>query len=136
NSSKRNGFIDFYRTYFLQRGMAVVSINHRLAPQFTYPAQDNDLECALSYLHVHAAKYGLDATRIGLFGESSGAQLITSVALASHNNQAEWKSSIRAVVPYYGISDFYSLLHDPRYRGQARLYLGPKPLTVAKQASA
>lgn len=134
-SDKQNGFLDYYKGEMLARGMAVVSVNHRLTPEYTYPSQNQDIACALDYLYRYAAKYGIDRQRFGLFGESSGAQLITATALDQANNKAPWKKSLRAVIPYYGISDFQLLLNDPNYHGWARRYLAPNPQAVAKQAS-
>ncbi len=135
SSSKVNGLIDYYKQDLLDRGIAVVSINHRLAPKDTFPAQNQDVECSIGYMHKQAGRYGLDSRRIALFGESSGAQLITAAALNPTTPTPMWKSSIRAVVSFYGISDFQSLLSDKNYRGNAKMYLGKNPQQQALQAS-
>jgi len=62
-------------------GYAVVSINYRLAPQFKYPAQIQDVKCAIRYLRANAARYGLDGSEIFAFGTSVGGQLVALAAL-------------------------------------------------------
>lgn len=68
---------------FLTRyGMAVASIDYRLAPRNRFPAQAKDCRDALIFLHVNAAKYGLDPERIGILGESAGGHLAALTATA------------------------------------------------------
>ena len=62
-------------------GYAVVSINYRLAPQFKYPAQSQDIKCAIRYLRASAPRYGLDGSEIFAFGTSVGGQLVALAAL-------------------------------------------------------
>jgi acetyl esterase/lipase len=62
-------------------GYAVVSVNYRLAPQFRFPAQIEDVKCAIRYLRAEAPKYGLDGREIFAFGTSVGGQLAALAAL-------------------------------------------------------
>src|SRR5208282_427991 len=48
-------------------GYAVASVNYRLAPQFKFPAQIEDVKCAIRYLRAKAPKYGLNASEIFAF---------------------------------------------------------------------
>ena len=68
-----------FANYFASKGYAVVPINYRLVPDFTYPAQMEDTFCALAWLHNNATEYGLDAERIVAFGYSAGATLSSLV---------------------------------------------------------
>ena len=43
-------------------GYAVASVNYRLAPQFKFPAQIEDVKCAIRYLRVEAPRYGLNGS--------------------------------------------------------------------------
>ncbi|MCJ7530106.1 MAG: alpha/beta hydrolase [Anaerolineales bacterium] len=38
----------------------MVSVNYRLAPKYPYPAQIEDVKCAIRSLRANAAKYKLD----------------------------------------------------------------------------
>ena len=62
-------------------GYAVVSVNYRLAPQFKFPAQIEDVKCAIRYLRAKAPKYGLNGSEIFAFGTSVGGQLVALAAL-------------------------------------------------------
>ncbi|WP_161604519.1 alpha/beta hydrolase [Roseiconus nitratireducens] len=58
-------------------GVAAVSINYRLAPEFQFPAQVDDLREALVWITRHAQEYSLDLDRVGLFGYSAGGHLVS-----------------------------------------------------------
>ena len=62
-------------------GYAVVSVNYRLAPQFKFPAQIDDVKCAIRYLRAKAPRYGLNGREIFAFGTSVGGQLVALAAL-------------------------------------------------------
>ena len=62
-------------------GYAVVSVNYRLAPQFKFPAQIEDVKCAIRYLRAKAPRYGLNGSEIFAFGTSVGGQLVALAAL-------------------------------------------------------
>ena len=52
----------------LEHGYVVVSIDYRLAPQWKFPAQIEDVKCAVRYLRVHSNDLGIDPDRIGAYG--------------------------------------------------------------------
>jgi acetyl esterase/lipase len=60
----------------LAAGYTVFAINHRAAPRFHYPAPLEDVQRAIRYIRFHARDYGIDATRIGGVGGSSGGHLL------------------------------------------------------------
>lgn len=62
-------------------GYAVASVNYRLAPQSRFPAQIEDVKCAIRYLRATAPKYGLNTSEILAFGTSVGGQLVALAAL-------------------------------------------------------
>jgi acetyl esterase len=66
-------------------GCAVVSVEYRLAPEFPYPAALDDVLTVLDWLTKSASEYGLDATRVAVAGESSGAQVALSAAVAARD---------------------------------------------------
>jgi acetyl esterase/lipase len=59
----------------VERGYAVLNLNYRFAPTYTFPAQLDDMYQALRWLRDNADRYHLDVTRINAWGYSSGAQL-------------------------------------------------------------
>jgi acetyl esterase/lipase len=69
----------------LKKGYAVVSAQYRLSGEARFPAMVYDGKCVIRFLHAHAHKYGFDAKRIALWGPSSGAWLVSMLALTPDN---------------------------------------------------
>lgn len=66
-----SGFTDL----IAQTGIAVLAVDTRLAPRFPFPASVMDVIYAVRWLKEHAAEYGVDVTRTGTLGVSSGGHL-------------------------------------------------------------
>ena len=64
-----------------QLGCALVAVEYRLAPETPYPGPLDDCVAGLDWLFANAAAIGIDATRIGLLGESAGGGLAAGLAL-------------------------------------------------------
>jgi acetyl esterase/lipase len=96
---------------FARRGYVVFNINYRLAPRDPFPAAVEDACAALVWVHEHAERFGGDRDRIVLAGESAGANLATSLAVACAWRRPEpWAAEIFdrgihpvAVLPACGI---------------------------------
>lgn len=97
---KINDVTAYYGTELIKSGFNIASINYRLEPQAYYPAQNDDVACALKFLRANGGQYNIDTSKIGLFGDSAGSQLAAVVALDSRNN-----ADIKAVVGFYGRYD-------------------------------
>ncbi|MCC4310472.1 alpha/beta hydrolase [Alcanivorax marinus] len=66
--------------WLAEHGLVAVNIEYRFAPAYTFPAQLQDLQMAMRWLHVHADEYGIDRARVGAWGYSSGAHLVALLA--------------------------------------------------------
>jgi len=94
-----------------RRRLLVFNINYRLAPRHPFPAALEDTCAAYRYLLAQAARLGGDPTRVVLAGESAGANLITSLAIACATPRPEpWARAVfaegatpRAALPACGI---------------------------------
>lgn len=89
--------------YLAQAGFFVMSINYRLSSpeRSTWPGVFTDVQMALSWLVDNATQqWDIDIDRIGVVGESCGAQLATMLAI---ENQT--RAKIRTIVGVYGIYD-------------------------------
>ncbi len=67
---------------YAAQGYLVFNVDYRLAPQHPFPAALEDACAAWLWVADHAAGYEGDAQRIGLCGESAGANLALAVTLA------------------------------------------------------
>jgi len=104
----------------LRNKMALVSINYRLAPQATYPAQNQDVACAIDYLRENGQNLGIDTENIGLWGDSAGGQLAAMAAL-----DPQFKPFIKGVVEFYGTGDVWAQIsHKPKADKWAVAYIG------------
>ena len=64
------------------QGYVAINIEHRFAPQYHFPAQIHDLQQALAWIHANADEWQVDTQRIVGVGFSSGAHLVSLLALA------------------------------------------------------
>jgi acetyl esterase len=67
----------------------VFNASYRLAPAHRFPAALEDVCEAFAWVAKNAAHYGADPTRIVLAGESAGANLVSSLAVALAYERAE-----------------------------------------------
>ncbi|HET9847412.1 MAG TPA: alpha/beta hydrolase, partial [Candidatus Dormibacteraeota bacterium] len=65
-----------------QRGVLVAAVNYRLAPQYPWPAQIDDVRCAVRYLRANAKRYGINPSQIGAWGGSAGGHLVSMLGTA------------------------------------------------------
>lgn len=82
-------------------GVACASIDYRLSKEATWPAQRDDAAAAVQFLRTRAEEYGLDAGRLGLWGDSAGGLLALVTAFT--------ESDIGAVAAWYPITDILDL---------------------------
>lgn len=98
----------------LARGFVIVTIDYRLAPEHRWPAQIQDVRCAIRFLRAHAGEYGIDPGRIAAMGTSAGGHLAAMAGTAddgAFGGGGEWpgfSGRVRAVVSLYGPADLTS----------------------------
>ncbi len=91
--------------WLAENGYAVVSINYRLTDVATWPAQIEDCRAAVRWIRTHAAEFGLDAERIGVWGGSAGGHLAALLGTLDPPAEEAVSSRVRAVCDWYGPSD-------------------------------
>ena len=69
-------------------GVAVLSVEYRMSPEFPFPVPCDDAYDAFVWAHANAADLGVDKRRIAVGGDSAGAHLATGVAIAARDRDA------------------------------------------------
>lgn len=82
-------------------GYAVASMDYRLAPEFKWPAQRDDVSAAIAYLKAHADELGLDPEDYFLLGRSAGGQIALVSAYQSKD------PGLRGVISFYAPTDLF-----------------------------
>lgn len=106
--SKVGGSLNLIKP-LIQNNFAIASINYRLSGSAKFPAQIQDVYCAIRFLRQNTAQYNVDTSRIGLVGISAGAHL--AVLAGNADNQITFKkgayqnqsSKVQAVVSISGL---------------------------------
>ena len=63
----------------------VASVDYRMGPEHRFPAAVDDSFAALEWVHANAQGLGADRSRIGVHGDSAGANLAAVVALLARD---------------------------------------------------
>ncbi len=123
----------------VRRGYAVASINYRHAPLHRFPAQLQDVKCAVRFLRANASEFGIDDARIGAWGASAGGHLVALAALTSSHTKLEGtagymdqSSSIAAAVIYYGPAELAADDLPARTRGIIARVFGDTPAELER----
>jgi acetyl esterase/lipase len=113
-----------WAAYLAAGGLAVVSIDYRLAPGTTYPDSFRDCLDAVDWAVEHAETLGADPSRVGLWGDSAGGHLVlllatsqTNPAFAGPRLRGAGGQRLRAAVAFYPPTDL-PVLHETERRGR------------------
>jgi acetyl esterase/lipase len=97
-------------------GFVVASLEYRLSGEAPFPAQLQDARAAIRFLKANATKYGLDPSRVGVWGGSAGGHLAALAALSCGVTSldpapaAPGSECVQAAVTWYGVFDFAPML--------------------------
>jgi acetyl esterase/lipase len=115
------GFRAGSRAYYIrigerlnELGYAVIAMDYRLTPRFSYPSQVEDVFCALAWAHANHETYGLDIGRIAVMGSSAGGNLAAMLGTVDRPelymegcpHPLPESTGLRGAVVFYGPVDF------------------------------
>jgi acetyl esterase/lipase len=100
-------------TPFTKRGYTVFAVVHGSQPKYTIPEILQDMHRAVRYIRSHAADYGIDPDRIGIYGASAGGHLSCMQGALGKEGDANAKdpvdrasSRVQAVACFFPPTDF------------------------------
>lgn len=109
-----NGYVAFTVSYRLTSQPH--EFNDPYAVGAPYPAAPDDVHAAVDHIMSNAAGYGVDASRVAMFGTSAGGQL---ALLTAYTDQR-----ISAVVGWFAPTAMAKLYYTSAQRDRVGLYLG------------
>lgn len=107
------------RTYVAEHGYVVASIQYRTIPDgATYKEGLADVKTAIRYLRAHAGRYGINAGKVAVWGQSAGGYMAAMTGVTNHLRQfdtdtnLDQSSAVQAVVDEFGASDLTKIAAD------------------------
>jgi len=125
-----------------EKGYVAVTVDYRLTSardpagkvKYPFPAQIQDVKCAIRWLRAHADQYHVDPGRIGIVGWSSGGHLALLAGLTEPGDGFEGdggnpgvSSRVKAVVCSGGMVDAVSFHQHTNVPLRLELLLGGPP---------
>lgn len=111
--------------WLIDKGFTVVALHHSSAPRFAVTDAVRDVRLGMRHIKLHAAEYGADPERIGVWGASAGGHLsLVAGVMADDGDPAaadtleRHGNRVAAVVAYFPPTDLDVLLAG-RPRGGA-----------------
>lgn len=109
----------------VEQGFAFASIGFRNSDEATFPAQIHDIKAAIRFLRANAATWGYDASRIAVWGFSSGGHLAALTGVSNGSAVLEGtlgahtgvSSAVQAIVDYSGPSNLRTILQQSTPHG-------------------
>ena len=100
----------------LEAGYTVFAVRHGSSPRYVIPEIAVDVRSALKFIHSHAADYGVDPAKLGVFGFSAGGHLSLLLGTMTNDKEASDAPHVAAVVAVFPPTDLgpYVDLESPR----------------------
>lgn len=103
--------------WLIDKGFTVVALYHASAPRFPLTEAVKDVRLGIRHIKLHAAEYGADPARIGVWGASAGGHLSLVAGVmaddgdpAAANPLERSGNRVAAVVAYFPPTDLDVLL--------------------------
>ena len=115
------------RTFVAESGFAVASIEYRTTRDHAnYRDGIADVKSAVRYLRAHAGEFGIDKSKVAIWGESAGGYLVAMTAVTNGRKEFDigdnlnQSSAVQAVIDKFGSSDMSKVAAD--FDANAREY--------------
>jgi acetyl esterase/lipase len=101
----------YYNIEFARLGYVTASVQYRLTPEHVFPANVQDVKCAIVFLREHASGYRIDPSKVIAIGGSAGGHLalmagyVQDPGLGCPDGKSDADTSVQAVVNIYGVVD-------------------------------
>lgn len=133
-----------YARWFANQGYLVIGANYTLSSEtvHAWDVTERQIACALAWAGQHAAEYGGDISRLGMYGESAGGNLVinTSYKLASGAldtpcGPTPQVHAVATLYPALGLIEAYENRHFLGATGRKfdEQYTGGSPQTVPER---
>ena len=109
--------------FIARNGIAVFSINYRLAPRDRYPSQIRDAQAALGWVRQNASRFGVDPRQVGALGGSAGGYLAVMLAVLGEG-PLDRGTRVAAAVSWSGPMDLTRTVTRYGNGGALRRYFG------------
>jgi acetyl esterase/lipase len=103
---------------FIKNGVAVASVNYRLAQEAAFPAAGVDTKSAIRFLRANAKKYGFDPKKFAVAGDSAGGYLALMAGITGDQASVfddpkdpnlKVSASVSTVIDLFGNADFFEM---------------------------
>ena len=125
-----------------KEGFVAITVQYRFAPKDRFPAQIDDVRCAVRWLRANAQELQLDPEHIGAIGFSAGGHLSLLLGVMEDKDRpaadachGDHSSKVQAVVNFFGPADLSSNYPEV-VRGILREFLGGLPDEKPAEAKA
>lgn len=116
-----------------EQGFVAASVSYRLAPDYVFPAQIEDVKTAVRFLRSQKAKYKINPDKVGALGFSAGGHLVALLGLTDAKAGFEGKlypeesSEVQCVVDFFGPIDLTEFgKDDSAQRSMLAPFIGAK----------
>ena len=101
----------------VKNGFVAATINYRLSGEAKFPSNINDVKAAIRFLKANAPKFNINSQKVGLWGGSSGGNLVSLAGTSGDIEELEdfsmgnpdVSSKVQAVVDWFGPTDFLKM---------------------------
>ncbi len=110
-TGSKDGYAPFIER-FATNGYVTAAVEYRFAPEHPWPAQIEDVKCAVRYLRANAKELNINPDKIAALGDSAGGHLALLLGLMDTGDGLEGdggnpgvSSKVQAVINLFGPTD-------------------------------